>query len=41
VFDWAIAEFARVYADQNECDYALLRAAVESGAVAPQQPDAG
>jgi len=30
-FDRAIAEFAETYADQNERDYAALRAAVKSG----------
>ena len=27
----AIADFAEAYADQNECDYAALQAAVEDG----------
>jgi uncharacterized protein (DUF2252 family) len=33
VFDQAIAAFAEAYADQNERDYAALKAAVESGRV--------
>jgi uncharacterized protein (DUF2252 family) len=33
VFDKAIAEFAERYADQNESDYAALKAAVDSGRV--------
>ena len=32
-FDKAIAEFAERYADQNESDYAALKAAVDSGRV--------
>jgi uncharacterized protein (DUF2252 family) len=31
VFDRALAEFARRYADQNELDFAALRAAIDSG----------
>ena len=30
-FDRALATFAEAYADQNERDYAALKAAVESG----------
>ena len=30
-FDEAIAEFSRLYADQNERDYAALREAIDSG----------
>jgi hypothetical protein len=30
-FDEAIAEFAEIYADQNERDYAALQAAVKEG----------
>jgi hypothetical protein len=30
VFDHAVAEFARVYADQNERDHAALRDAIEA-----------
>jgi len=30
-FDEAIAEFAEIYADQNERDYASLQAAVKEG----------
>ena len=30
-FDHAVAEFAETYADQNERDYASLKAAVASG----------
>jgi uncharacterized protein (DUF2252 family) len=30
-FDRAMVEFARVYADQNEIDYLLLRTAIETG----------
>ncbi len=33
-FDEAMATFASAYADQNEHDYAALRAAVDSGRVA-------
>ncbi|HEY2771270.1 MAG TPA: DUF2252 domain-containing protein [Solirubrobacteraceae bacterium] len=33
VFDRAILEFSKVYAEQNEQDYAELRAAVESGRI--------
>ncbi len=33
VFDKAIAEFAERYANQNEKDYAALKAAVDSGRV--------
>ncbi len=36
VFDRAIAEFAGVYADQNELDYAALKQAVDTGRVAAQ-----
>ena len=32
-FDRAVADFAAVYADQNERDYAALRSAVKSGRV--------
>ncbi len=32
-FDEAMADFAELYADQNERDYAALKAAVESGRV--------
>jgi uncharacterized protein (DUF2252 family) len=34
VFDHAVAEFARMYADQNERDHAALRDAIEAGRVA-------
>ena len=30
-FDQAIADFAEIYADQNDLDYAALRAAVNEG----------
>jgi Uncharacterized protein conserved in bacteria (DUF2252) len=30
-FDQAIADFAEIYADQNELDYAALQAAVKDG----------
>jgi hypothetical protein len=33
IFDEAIADFASAYADQNERDYAALRAAIETGRV--------
>ena len=33
VFENAIADFASTYADQNEKDHALLRAAIDSGRV--------
>jgi hypothetical protein len=36
VFDQALAEFAERYADQNDRDYAALKAAAESGRVAVQ-----
>ena len=32
-FDRAVADFAETYADQNERDYAALRAAVKDGRV--------
>jgi hypothetical protein len=32
-FDQAVADFAETYADQNEVDYAALKAAGESGRV--------
>jgi uncharacterized protein (DUF2252 family) len=32
-FDRALAAFAEAYADQNECDYAALRTAVDSGRI--------
>ena len=35
-FDRALAVFAEAYADQNERDYATLKAAVASGRVAAQ-----
>ena len=35
-FDRAIATFAESYADQNERDYAALKAAVDSGSIAAQ-----
>ncbi len=35
-FDRALAVFAEAYADQNERDYAALKAAVASGRVAAQ-----
>ena len=31
IFDQALASFAETYADQNERDFAALRAAVDSG----------
>ena len=34
VFDHALADFAEAYADQNERDYAALRAAADVGRVA-------
>ena len=33
VFDQALADFARSYADQNERDYRALRAAIASGTI--------
>jgi uncharacterized protein (DUF2252 family) len=36
VFDNAIADFAALYADQNEKDYALLKAAIKSGRIVAQ-----
>ena len=33
VFDDAIVEFAELYADQNERDYALLKAAADDGRI--------
>jgi hypothetical protein len=39
-FDRALARFAESYADQNERDYAALKAAVESGRVT-SDPDLG
>jgi uncharacterized protein (DUF2252 family) len=33
VFDYAIAEFAQAYADQNEKDYQLLEAAAQAGRI--------
>jgi predicted alpha/beta hydrolase len=36
VFDGAIADFAELYADQNERDYEALVAAVKSGRVTAQ-----
>ena len=33
VFDRALASFAETYADQNERDFAALRAAVDSGRI--------
>jgi uncharacterized protein (DUF2252 family) len=33
VFDRAMADFAETYADQNECDYEELKAAVDAGRV--------
>ena len=35
-FDRAMAEFAEAYADQNERDFAALRAAVDSGRITAQ-----
>jgi uncharacterized protein (DUF2252 family) len=35
-FDRAIAEFSRLYADQNERDFAALKAAIESGRLPAQ-----
>ena len=37
VFDEAIAEFAGVYADQNEKDHAALLAAADSGRIQVQR----
>jgi uncharacterized protein (DUF2252 family) len=37
-FDKAIAAFAETYADQNESDYAALKAAAEDGRIEVQQP---
>jgi uncharacterized protein (DUF2252 family) len=37
VFDRAVAEFAEIYADQNERDYSALRDAVASGRIAAQE----
>jgi uncharacterized protein (DUF2252 family) len=37
-FDKAIATFAETYADQNESDYAALKAAAEHGRIEVQQP---
>jgi uncharacterized protein (DUF2252 family) len=37
-FDKAIAEFAETYADQNERDYAALRAAADEGRIEVMQP---
>ena len=36
-FDHAIAAFASSYADQNERDYAALRAAVTSGRIVAEE----
>ena len=35
-FDKAMAAFAELYADQNERDYAALKAAVDSGRIVAQ-----
>jgi uncharacterized protein (DUF2252 family) len=37
-FDKAIASFAETYADQNESDYAALKAAADEGRIEVQQP---
>jgi uncharacterized protein (DUF2252 family) len=37
-FDQAIAAFAEAYADQNESDYAALKAAADDGRIEVQQP---
>ena len=37
-FDKAIAAFAEAYADQNESDYAALKAAADDGRIEVQQP---
>ena len=37
-FDKAIAAFAEAYADQNESDYAALKAAADEGRIEVQQP---
>ncbi len=36
-FDRALAQFAEAYADQNERDYAAMRAAVDSGRIVVQE----
>jgi hypothetical protein len=37
VFENAIADFAEIYADQNEVDYAALREAVADGRITAQE----
>jgi uncharacterized protein (DUF2252 family) len=37
VFDQAVADFARAYADVNEADYAALKVAVEEGRIEAQE----